>query len=134
MKIRVDVDCTPEEARRFLGLPDVSPLNEAFVAEIQHKMQRALKDMDAESLMKSWLSATMPGGAMPGGGGAGGGGAGSGGASGFGDWGDLQRRFWSQMFGAAGQAGGAGGTSGADETDSDSDPKPRGGGKRRDDD
>ena len=26
MKITVDVDCTPEEARAFLGLPDVKPM------------------------------------------------------------------------------------------------------------
>jgi hypothetical protein len=26
MKISVDVDCTPEEARRFLGLPDLTPV------------------------------------------------------------------------------------------------------------
>ena len=31
MKVNVEVDCTPEEARRFLGLPDVSKANEAYV-------------------------------------------------------------------------------------------------------
>ena len=31
MKINVEVDCTPEEARRFLGLPDVTKVNEAYV-------------------------------------------------------------------------------------------------------
>ena len=31
MKIKVDVDCTPEEARRFLGLPDLTPVHEAYV-------------------------------------------------------------------------------------------------------
>jgi hypothetical protein len=31
MKISVDVDCTPEEARRFLGLPDLTPVQRAYV-------------------------------------------------------------------------------------------------------
>ena len=32
MKITVDVDCTPQEARAFMGLPDVTPLNEHLIA------------------------------------------------------------------------------------------------------
>ncbi len=30
MQVNVTVDCTPEEARRFLGLPDVSQANEIY--------------------------------------------------------------------------------------------------------
>ena len=33
MKVQIEIDCTPAEARAFLGLPDVAPLNEAMVAE-----------------------------------------------------------------------------------------------------
>ena len=40
MKVSVDVDCTPEEARRFLGLPDLTPVHDAYV----EKMQRAVSD------------------------------------------------------------------------------------------
>lgn len=39
MKVNVEVDCTPEEARRFLGLPDVSKANEAYVEAIAKAMQ-----------------------------------------------------------------------------------------------
>jgi hypothetical protein len=35
MKVTVDVDCTPEEARRFLGLPDLSPVHEAYVEKMK---------------------------------------------------------------------------------------------------
>ena len=56
MKVTVDVDCTPEEARRFLGLPDLSQVHAAYV----EKMQAAVRDsagtgpeMVAE-MMKSW--------------------------------------------------------------------------------
>ena len=40
MKISVDVDCTPEEARRFLGLPDLTPVHQAYV----DRMTRAVAD------------------------------------------------------------------------------------------
>lgn len=39
MKVNVEVDCTPEEARRFLGLPDVTKANEAYVERITNLMQ-----------------------------------------------------------------------------------------------
>lgn len=58
MKIRVDIDCTPVEARTFFGLPDVAPLQEAVMKEAQERMMAALKSMDAEALFKAW----MPGG------------------------------------------------------------------------
>lgn len=39
MKVNVEIDCTPEEARRFLGLPDVSKANEVYVDAITKAMQ-----------------------------------------------------------------------------------------------
>jgi len=39
MKVNVSVDCTPEEARAFLGLPDVSKANEAYVDAVMKTMQ-----------------------------------------------------------------------------------------------
>jgi Family of unknown function (DUF6489) len=39
MKINVEVDCTPEEARSFLGLPDVNKANEAYVDSVAKLMQ-----------------------------------------------------------------------------------------------
>ncbi len=38
MKIKLDVDCTAEEARRFLGLPEVQPLQEALLKEVQERL------------------------------------------------------------------------------------------------
>lgn len=54
MKVTVNVDCTPEEARRFLGLPDLTSVHEAYV----EKMQKAVTDgagpeMFAE-MSKAW--------------------------------------------------------------------------------
>jgi len=39
MKVNVELDCTPEEARRFLGLPDVSKANEAYVEAVVKAMK-----------------------------------------------------------------------------------------------
>jgi hypothetical protein len=39
MKVNVEVDCTPEEARRFMGLPDVAKANDAYVDAIAKAMQ-----------------------------------------------------------------------------------------------
>ena len=54
MKFTVDVDCTPEEARRFLGLPDLSPVHAAYVEKMQRLVSDGVTpDMVAE-MMKSW--------------------------------------------------------------------------------
>jgi hypothetical protein len=39
MKVQVEIDCTPEEARRFMGLPDVEKANEAYVDGIAKAMK-----------------------------------------------------------------------------------------------
>lgn len=39
MKVNVEIDCTPEEARSFLGLPDVTKINEAYVDAVLKAMQ-----------------------------------------------------------------------------------------------
>ena len=57
MKISFDIDCNPEEARRFLGLPDVTPVNEAFVEELAKRAGDMAQEMDAGKLMEQWMSA-----------------------------------------------------------------------------
>ncbi|MCV0414525.1 MAG: hypothetical protein DI552_04025 [Brevundimonas sp.] len=56
MKINVEIDCSPAEARAFLGLPDVTPLNDALVAEMQARMKANVAAMQPEELMKAWTS------------------------------------------------------------------------------
>lgn len=41
MKVTVELDCTPEEARRMMGLPDVGKLNETYVKELSKFLQGA---------------------------------------------------------------------------------------------
>lgn len=56
MKFTVNVECSPEEARRFMGLPDVTPINEALVSEMGKRMEKNLAMMSGESMMNSWMS------------------------------------------------------------------------------
>lgn len=76
MKISIDIDCSPEEARTFFGLPDVKPIQEAMMSEVEERMKASLPSMDMEKLMKM----RMPDGVQ--------------------GMGDLQKAFWSQMTGA----------------------------------
>jgi Family of unknown function (DUF6489) len=76
MKVHIDIDCTPEEARTFMGLPDVQPMQEAVMREMQDRMMGAMRSMDPETLMKTWLPA------------------------GIANLEQMQKAFW-QQFGAA---------------------------------
>ncbi len=55
MKIKIDVDYTPDEARAFLGRPDVAPMQRALMEEIGARMSAGLEAMDPETLMKTWM-------------------------------------------------------------------------------
>jgi hypothetical protein len=56
MKMTIEVDCTPEEARRSLGLPDVSALNDHLVAEMQKRIDANMAMISPEELVKNWMS------------------------------------------------------------------------------
>ena len=73
MKVTFDVECTPDEARRFIGLPDVAPMQEAMMKEIEKQMRDNMRSLDPETMLKTWLPATMQG------------------------WGEVQKMFWNQM-------------------------------------
>lgn len=54
MKINVEVECTPEEARRVMGLPDFTPVHEKYVATLLDSMDGTIKPEIIESMMRSW--------------------------------------------------------------------------------
>ena len=56
MKINVEVDCTPAEARQFFGLPNVEPMQDAVMEELQKRMLAEIERFSPETLMKSWFS------------------------------------------------------------------------------
>ena len=73
MKITFDIDCTPEEARKFLGLPDIEAMQKAMMAELEERMRDNIRSLDTEALLKTWMPTATQ------------------------NWGDMQKMFWSQM-------------------------------------
>lgn len=55
MKVRIEAECTPDEARAFLGLPDVTPLNAQLVEEMSRRMEANTAALKPEELMRSWM-------------------------------------------------------------------------------
>lgn len=54
MKVTIEIDCTPQEARGMMGLPDLSPLHDRYIAMLQDSMQGNVRPEMIETLMKSW--------------------------------------------------------------------------------
>jgi len=79
MKVTINIDCTPEEARTFLGLHDIKPMQDAMVAELEKRMRANMDAMDPETMFKTWLPAGIQG------------------------WEQLQKAFWGQMVQKAGE-------------------------------
>ncbi len=55
MKFSIDIDCTPEEARSFFGLPNVEILNKAIMDQVQTQMMDQMKAMAPDEIMKAWM-------------------------------------------------------------------------------
>ena len=60
MKISIDIDCTPEEARRFMGLPDVEQANRLYMDNIT----RAIKDATSLEQLQGLAGQLAPMGQM----------------------------------------------------------------------
>jgi hypothetical protein len=54
MKVKVEIDCTPEEARTLMGLPDVTVLNDHMVGELQKRMDANMALLQPDELLKTW--------------------------------------------------------------------------------
>lgn len=55
MKINIDIDCTPEEARTFLGLPDLSPLHRVYLERMEQLVKEGVSAADIEKMMRQWM-------------------------------------------------------------------------------
>lgn len=54
MKINVEVECTPEEARRVMGLPDLAPVHDKYVTFLIESMDGTMRPEMIEAVMRSW--------------------------------------------------------------------------------
>lgn len=61
MKVTIDIDCTPQEARTFLGLPNVEPMQEQLISQLQEQLAKYLASTDAETMLKTWLPESIKG-------------------------------------------------------------------------
>ncbi len=55
MKFSIEVDCTPQEARTFLGLPDVEDFQNEMMATIKSRLGTHLESMDPDAMIRAWL-------------------------------------------------------------------------------
>ncbi len=60
MKVNIEIDCTPEEARSFMGLPDVTEANNAYVDNIT----KAMKGVSSPDQLQEYAQALAPMGQM----------------------------------------------------------------------
>ena len=56
MKVNIEIDCTPLEARQFFGLPDVSPMQVAVMERMQQQVIANIDKVSPEALMQSWFT------------------------------------------------------------------------------
>ena len=56
MKVNVEIDCTPLEARQFIGLPDFAPMQIAVMDELQQQMMANIDKLSPEALIQSWFT------------------------------------------------------------------------------
>ena len=73
MKFQINIDCTPEEAREFFGMPDVLPMQQDLMEQVSRRLSENIQTMEPEVLMKTWVPALFQG------------------------WTDVQSHFWEQM-------------------------------------
>jgi hypothetical protein len=52
MKVTINIECTPEEARSYMGLPDVQPLQKEMMKIMRDKTLENLKRMEPEGMMQ----------------------------------------------------------------------------------
>ena len=55
MKITFDVDCTPQEARAFFGLPDLTAVHDVYLERMKTLMSEGVSLADFEKLVRNWM-------------------------------------------------------------------------------
>ncbi len=55
MKVTVEMDCTPEEARQFLGLPDLKPMQDRVMTRMEQRMLDAVSAGTPDAVLKAWF-------------------------------------------------------------------------------
>jgi len=64
MKVTIEIDCTPEEARRTMGLPDLTPLHDKYLDAMRQAMDGTVRPELIEQMLRSWAPMGEAGMAM----------------------------------------------------------------------
>ena len=65
MKVHVEIDCTPQEARALAGLPDLTPIHDRYVAALGEVMEGGgVKPEMVEAMIRGWAPVGDAGMAM----------------------------------------------------------------------
>jgi hypothetical protein len=59
MKIKIDIECTPTEARAFLGLPDFTPVHDVMTSKMKDMAEKGVDPAEMQKLMQSWMTAGL---------------------------------------------------------------------------
>ena len=59
MNVKIDIDITPEEMRKLLGLPDVEGFQRELLEDIRKKMVEGADGYDPLKFFQSYLSGSM---------------------------------------------------------------------------
>ena len=54
MKVTVDIDCTPEEARRFMGLPDLSSVHAVYLSKMERMIDEGISVDNVDQMVRAW--------------------------------------------------------------------------------
>ena len=54
MKVTIDIDCTPEEARRFLGFPDLGPVHEVYIDRMKAAVTEGINPEAIATMVRNW--------------------------------------------------------------------------------
>lgn len=60
MKVTIEIDCTPAEAREFLGLPDIREMQREWLEKTRTAMLADASHFSPEALVRSWAGAAAP--------------------------------------------------------------------------
>jgi Family of unknown function (DUF6489) len=54
MKVSIEIDLTPTEARELMGMPNMTGIQEMFVGMAKDKLEKTTSLVDLEPMLKTW--------------------------------------------------------------------------------
>lgn len=55
MKFNIEVDCTPEEVRRLVGLPDLTGVHDVYLDQMKGVMTKGVTPDMMETMVRNWV-------------------------------------------------------------------------------